>query len=68
MPPCRAERTSRGPRRLLATHQAAHRLAPADTTELLCNHFVDVLLSDVAGEMDRIMEHTVDRVLKAELK
>jgi len=29
---------------------------------------VEVLLSDVAGEMDRIMEHTVDRVLKAELK
>lgn len=53
---------------MFARQQAALRLGPTDSTEVLANHLLDVVLSDVAEELDTIVGGTVDRVVHAELK
>jgi hypothetical protein len=53
---------------MFARQQAALRLGPTDSTEVLANHLLDVVLSDVGEELDRIVGGTVDRVVHAELK
>ena len=55
-------------RRMFARQQAALRLDPTDSTEVLANHLLDVVLDEVAEELDTIVGGTVDRVVHGELK
>jgi hypothetical protein len=55
-------------RRMVARQQAALRLGATDTTELLSNHLLNMVLSDVADELDKVVGGTVDRVVAGELK
>lgn len=53
---------------MLGRQQAALRLSPTDSTEVLANHLLDIVLNDVAEELDNIVGGTVDRVVHGELK
>lgn len=53
---------------MFARQQAALRLGTTDSTEVLANHLLDVVLNDVAEELNAIVGGTVDRVVHGELR
>lgn len=54
-------------RRMVAGQAAALRLPSSDVTELLSNHLLDIVLADIAEEVNGIVGGTVDRVVAGEL-
>lgn len=55
-------------RRMVAGQAAALRLPSSDVTELLSNQLLDIVLADIAEELDTVVCGTVDRVVAGELK
>lgn len=53
---------------MFARQQAALHLGVTDATEVLANHLLDIVLNDVAEELEKIVGGTVDRVVHGELK